>query len=255
MTGLDTPLTPLRFLARAAEVYPDKEAIVDGERTLTYAEFAAGVTRLARALRASGVGPGDRVAYLAPNSAELLVAHFAVPLAGAVLVAINTRLAAEEIDYICDHSGSVLLFVDAEFARLALVGHASWRPCANASSLPCPDGPLRRRSTPPPPRRPARARRRRPAAVDGRRRARRDLDQLHLGHHRPAQGRHVHPPRRVPELARRGAPPGLHPSDSVYLWTLPMFHCNGWCTTWARHRGRRHPRLPARGARRRRSGS
>ncbi|HEY5857650.1 MAG TPA: AMP-binding protein, partial [Aldersonia sp.] len=115
MTGLDTPLTPLRFLARAAAVHPDKQAVLDGERSLTYAEFAAGVTRLAHALRASGVSPGDRVAYIATNSAELLAAHYAVPLAGGVLVAINTRLAAEEVDYICGHSGSVLLFGDAEF--------------------------------------------------------------------------------------------------------------------------------------------
>ncbi|MGV7904102.1 AMP-binding protein, partial [Mycobacterium kansasii] len=77
-SGLDTPLTPLRFLGRAAEVHPDHAAVVDGDRRSTYRELAAHVTRLAHALRASGIEAGDRVAYLATNSLELLVAHFAV---------------------------------------------------------------------------------------------------------------------------------------------------------------------------------
>src|SRR5512147_2194514 len=92
-----TPLTPLAFLGRSAAALPEATAVAYGER-------AAEATRLARALRASGVRPGDRVAYLCPNTPELLVAHFGVPLAGAVLVALNTRLAPEEIRYICDHS-------------------------------------------------------------------------------------------------------------------------------------------------------
>ena len=82
-----TQMTPLRFLERSAEVYPDKVAIVHGDRRITYREFAGEATRLARALQASGIEPGDRVAYLCPNVPELLIAHFAVPLAGAVLVA------------------------------------------------------------------------------------------------------------------------------------------------------------------------
>src|SRR5436309_11409301 len=109
----NTQLTPLTFLGRSADVYPDKTAIVYGDRRHTYREFAAEATRVAHALRASGVQPGDRVAYLLPNLPEMLVAHFAVPLAGAVLVATNTRLSSEEIRYICDHSGSKLLVVDA----------------------------------------------------------------------------------------------------------------------------------------------
>src|SRR3954447_17487149 len=109
-----TPLTPLRFLERSADVFPDKTAIVDGERRVSYREFAREATRLARALQAVGVQRGDRVAYLCPNTAELLVAHFAVPLAGAVLVAINTRLAPDEVVYICEHSDAKLLVVDAE---------------------------------------------------------------------------------------------------------------------------------------------
>jgi fatty-acyl-CoA synthase len=69
-------------------------------------------------LRASGIEAGDRVAYMCPNIPELLIAHFAVPLAGAVLVAINTRLATEEVRYICEHSGAKLLLVDSELRSI-----------------------------------------------------------------------------------------------------------------------------------------
>src|SRR5680860_1690441 len=85
-----TQLTPLAFLERSASVFADAPAVVHGDERLTHTGLAARVTRLANALRASGVGPGERVAYLCPNTPALLVAHFAVPLAGAVLVAINT---------------------------------------------------------------------------------------------------------------------------------------------------------------------
>ena len=100
---VDTPLTPLRFLRRAADVYPEKTAIVDGWRRLSYREAADSAAALARAIAASGVGAGDSIAYLAGNSAELVIAHFGVPLAGAALVAINTRLSSDEIAYILDH--------------------------------------------------------------------------------------------------------------------------------------------------------
>ncbi len=109
-----TPLTPLSFLRRSMEVFPAKTAIVHGQRQIDYAEFGRQATRLAQALRASGVRPGDRVACLLPNVPEMLIAHFGVPLAGATLVPINTRLAPDEIRYICDHSAARMLFADAE---------------------------------------------------------------------------------------------------------------------------------------------
>ena len=87
--------------------------MIYGGRRLTYAEFAAEAARVARALRAGGVEPGDRVAYLMPNLPEMLIAHFAVPLAGGVLVAINTRLTAEEVSYILRHSGAKIVVADA----------------------------------------------------------------------------------------------------------------------------------------------
>ena len=115
-----TALSPLSFLERSARVWPGKVAVVYGARRLTYSELAAEAQRVARALRASGVGPGDRVAYLMPNLPEMLIAHYAVPLAGAVLVAVNTRLTAEEVASILSHSGAKIVVVDA-----ALLGTAA----------------------------------------------------------------------------------------------------------------------------------
>ena len=75
------PLTPLSFLPRSARIWPDKTAVIYGSRRISYAELEAETARVARALRAAGVEPGDRVAYLMPNLPEMLIAHFAVPLA------------------------------------------------------------------------------------------------------------------------------------------------------------------------------
>src|SRR5437868_5399277 len=105
-------LTPISFLERSAAVFPARTAAVDGDRRLTWAELRERVRRLAVTLQASGLEKGDRVAFLAPNTIELLEAHFAVPAAGGVLVAINTRLTAGEIAYILDHSGARVLAVD-----------------------------------------------------------------------------------------------------------------------------------------------
>src|SRR5699024_3919918 len=92
MSGLDTALTPLRFLERSLEAHPEREAIIDGPRRFTYRQMADTVQRLAEGLKRRGLSEGDTVAVLAPNSAEALIAHYAVPLAGGVLVMLNTRL-------------------------------------------------------------------------------------------------------------------------------------------------------------------
>lgn len=104
MTGLDVPLTPLRFLERTAEAFPDKLGIVDGPRWFTWSETAARAQQFARALRAEGLRPGECVMSLTSNSAEQVMAHFAVPLSGGVLVAANPRLSGPEIAYILAHS-------------------------------------------------------------------------------------------------------------------------------------------------------
>src|SRR5205807_6500926 len=111
-------LTPLSFLERAAHAFGARTALVHREHRYTYRDLRRRVHRLASALVAGGVEPGDRVAVLAPNSPVLLESHFGVPLAGAVLVAINTRLASEEIAYILQHSGAKTLLVDGELTPL-----------------------------------------------------------------------------------------------------------------------------------------
>jgi fatty-acyl-CoA synthase len=227
-------LTPLRFLERSAEVYPDKVAIVHGARRTSYRHFAAEATRLAHALQASGIDPGDRVAYLCPNIPELLIAHFAVPLAGAVLVAINTRLAAEEVRYICDHSGAKLLVVDSELRSIidpvesqletireivTVIDPVVERDIAEVSDGPGYPDLLERGSDVP-----------LHWTVED------ELATITINYTSGTTGK----PKGVMYTHRGAYLNSLgellhseHSSDSVYLWTLPMFHCNGWCTAWA----------------------
>jgi fatty-acyl-CoA synthase len=229
-----TELTPLSFLERCADVHPDKVAVVYGPDRWTYRDLAQRVQELATALRATGVGPGERVACLLPNVPEMLVAHFAVPLAGAVLVAINTRLSSEEVRYICDHSGAVLLAVDAAFAPTVAPVAASLETVRTIVTLVDPHGPpagepipgsiayadLLARATG----------ETLPWKVDDERAT------ISINYTSGTTGR----PKGV-VYCHRGAYLNalgevLHlgcTHDSVYLWTLPMFHCNGWCTAWA----------------------
>ncbi len=111
-------LTPVSFLRRSAYMFPEKIAVVYGERRYSYAELEERVNRLASRLRDSGLGKGDRVAFLCPNTPPMLEGHFAMPAAGLVLVAINTRLGRDEVTYIVEHSGAKMVFVDAELERL-----------------------------------------------------------------------------------------------------------------------------------------
>ncbi|WP_026757475.1 AMP-binding protein [Sediminimonas qiaohouensis] len=124
-TGLDkcaanhVPLSPLSFLRRAAEVFAGHEAVVYGSHRKTYTEYADRVTRLASALSALGVRPGDVVATMLPNIPAQAEAHFGVPACGAVLNTINTRLEADTVAYILDHGGAKVLLVDPQFLPVA----------------------------------------------------------------------------------------------------------------------------------------
>jgi fatty-acyl-CoA synthase len=113
------PLTPLSHLARAAQVFPDREALVYGARRFTYADYHARVSRLASALVARGVAPGDVVATLLPNIPAQAEAHFGVPACGAVLNTINTRLDVDTVRYILDHGGARVLLCDPQFLPIA----------------------------------------------------------------------------------------------------------------------------------------
>jgi fatty-acyl-CoA synthase len=116
---MDVPLTPLDFLARARRLFASSEAVVDGDRRLTYRELAERCDRLARALRSLGVRPGDRVAYLCGNTLELLEAYFGVVLAGAVLTPLNIRFAPAELQFILDDCGAALLAVHPDHTGTA----------------------------------------------------------------------------------------------------------------------------------------
>jgi fatty-acyl-CoA synthase len=106
------------FLRRSAYVFPDKTAVVHGDRRYSYKEFEERVNRLASRLRDAGFEKGDRIAFLCPNIPPMLEGTFAIPAAGLVMVAINQRLSAEEVEYIVDHSNSKMVFADAEFEEL-----------------------------------------------------------------------------------------------------------------------------------------
>ena len=113
------PLTPLSFLQRAVQVFPETEAVVYGTHRKTYAEYTRRVTQLASALAKLGVQPGDVVATLLPNIPAQAEAHFGVPACGAVLNTINTRLEAETLAYILDHGEAKVLLVDPQFLPMA----------------------------------------------------------------------------------------------------------------------------------------
>jgi fatty-acyl-CoA synthase len=212
-----SPLTPLAFLERSSAAFPKRTAVVDGERRLTWADVRERVRRLAVGLQDVGIEKGDRVAFLAPNATELLEAHYGVPASGAVLVAINTRLKAEEVEYILDHSGSRVVVVDASLAHL--VENAPVERVLVTGAGEAYEALLDR-------------------APDGEPEDRLESedDTISINYTSGTTGR----PKGV-MYTHRGVylnalaeviHAGLD-SRSVYLWTLPMFHCNGWCFTWA----------------------
>jgi fatty-acyl-CoA synthase len=127
-------LGPLSFLRRSLLVNGHEEAVVYRDKRYTYSEFLSRVFRLASALMDAGIGEGDKVVFICPNSPPLLEAHFAVPMIGAVLVGINIRFSPEEVARIMKHSDPKALFVDSEFAPLVsscLDDHANLRTIVN----------------------------------------------------------------------------------------------------------------------------
>jgi fatty-acyl-CoA synthase len=225
-------LTPLAFLARSVRVFPQKTAVVYGDLRWSYVQFAERIGRLSGALARAGVGPGDRVAVLAPNVPVALEAHFAVLALRAVLVAINTRLAPDEVTYILEHSGAKVVLVDPELApRAAGAAGLSPRPLlvnvedpvAGIGGTPLP-GPGYEEFV-------------RDAAVlpiDG---SIDDEDRITSINYtsgttgRPKGVLYTH--RGVTLNALGELVVHRLGRDSIYLWTLPLFHCNGWCFPWA----------------------
>ena len=228
------PLTPLSFIERTAEVYPDRLAIVHGELRQTWAQTYARCRQLASALQRAGIGRGDTVAAMLPNTPPMVEAHFGVPMAGAVLNTLNTRLDAETIAFMLDHGEARAVIVDPEFAPVLARAIA-----------------LRQRSEP-------------LLLIE-------TQDALFTGQVQPLGGQDYEaflaggdpafawqlPGDEWDAIALNytsgttGNPKGVvyhhrgaainaisnvlewdMPKHAVYLWTLPMFHCNGWCFPW-----------------------
>src|SRR3954466_13933955 len=112
---METPLTPLEFARRARKLYPDRVAVADGESRWTYAQFLDRCDRWSAALQKLGIGQGDRVAYLLPNTHAQLESFYAVPQMGAVLVPLNYRLTADDFVYLINHSGSRMVCADRDY--------------------------------------------------------------------------------------------------------------------------------------------
>src|SRR3954465_4407282 len=112
---MEVPLTPLEFARRTRALYPDREAVIDGSLRLTYEQFFERCDRFSSALQSLEVKPGDRVAYIAPNTHAQLESFYAVPQIGAVLVPINYRLSGEEFAYIINHSGATVVCVHEDY--------------------------------------------------------------------------------------------------------------------------------------------
>jgi len=227
------PLTPVTFLERAAKVYPNQTAIVHGNARLNYAEFYARARRLASALAGKYIGKGDTVSVMLANTPPMLEAHYAVPMTGAVLHSINTRLDAPIIAFQLDHANTKVLFVDREFSAVVKEALAQAKVKPLIVDYQDPEFPQ-----------------------DGEQLSYTEYeefvasgdpgfawkmpddewDAISLNYTSGTTGN----PKGV-VYHHRGA--GLMCYSNtiatgmgrfpVYLWTLPMFHCNGWCFPWS----------------------
>ncbi len=221
--------TPISFLERSVQVYPEKTAVVYNEKRYSYQEFNNRINQLASALKKAGVGRGDKVAFICPNTPPLLEAHYAVPLIGAALVSVNIRLSQGEVAYILEHSDSKIVFVDNEFAPVVQPSldqlhkvEAFVNICDQSPDRPLPgmeyEEFLLTGDTAPVER-----------EIDDERgvitinytSGTTGMPKGVMYHHRGAY-----------LTAIDDALETLMSYESVYLWTLPMFHCNGWCFTW-----------------------
>ncbi len=227
-----TPLTPQSFLRRSARVYPDKAAIVYEGRHTSYAAFYDRARRLASALRQWGIGQDDKVALLLPNVPSHLECDFGIPMAGAVIVALNYRLNPQELGFIINHCDAKVLIVDWELLPLIQPVFKDLRHVQKCVVVADPGA-----KTPWLP----------PGVVH--------YEALLEGGDPGFEG--IYPEDENQTIAinytsgTTGNPKGVmysHRSaylnatcdllqmnmtaDSIYLWTLPMFHCNGWCYTW-----------------------
>ncbi|QIL72383.1 acyl-CoA synthetase [Diaphorobacter sp. HDW4B] len=228
------PLTPLSFIERTAEVYPDRLAIIYGDLRRTWSETYARCRQLASSLQKAGVGKNDTVAVMLPNTPPMVEAHFGVPMSGAVLNTLNTRLDPETIAFMLDHGEAKVLIVDPEFAPLVAkalpmrkldtpllvidVEDASYGPAAQQVGSQTYEDFV------------AKGDAKFAWQLPGD-----EWDAIALNYTSGTTGN----PKGV-VYHHRGATINAisnvlewdMPKHAVYLWTLPMFHCNGWCFPW-----------------------
>ncbi len=222
---MEVPLTPLEFVRRSRRLYPDREAVVDGDLRLSYSEFLDRCDRWSTALQRWGIQPGDRVAYIAPNTHAQLESFYAIPQIGAVIVPINYRLTADDFSYIINHSGARVLCVHEDYLNaidqvrselsgvehfVALEGSAEgWVNYEQTLTATPPDF-------------------QQPEIKEG--------DLLAINYTSGTTAR----PKGV-MITHRNATMNVlgtlihHPlsCSDRYLWTLPMFHANGWTFVWS----------------------
>ncbi len=227
------PLSPVVFLSRAAEIHPDRVAVIHGSRQYNYLEFYTRARRLASALAKLGVKPGDVVSAMLPNVPAMLDAHYGVPMLGAVLNTINTRLDSDTVAYILEHSEAKVFITDRMFA--GVVGPALKKIKRKIIVIDH-DDPLYEG----------------PGELLGTLKyeqfikrgdpkfawslPKNESDPIALNYTSGTTGRpkgvvYHHRGTFLESLGNITSWP--MPAHPVYLWTLPMFHCNGWCFPWS----------------------
>ncbi|NMM07374.1 acyl-CoA synthetase [Polaromonas sp.] len=227
-------LSPLSFIERSAEVYPNRLAVVHGDLRRSWAEVFTRCRQLASALQQRGIGKGDTVAVMLPNTPPMVEAHFGIPVTGAVLNALNTRLDAETIAFMLDHGEAKVVIVDPEFAGIMQKALSLRKSSTPLLVIDVEDalytGPLQRIGS---------------ISYDeflasgdagfAWQLPADEWDAIALNYTSGTTGN----PKGVVYHHRGAALNAVSnilewdmPKHSVYLWTLPMFHCNGWCFPW-----------------------